>query len=115
MAIAPNPVGFRSAYGNYYVSSITYRRRVRVRFISQISKQVSEQDIRLALKASYSCFSISTDMASLQIALSKLGNTSVEIDVEGMDGAQVISAAVGTDLLMLRVHREVCRSFAMPL
>lgn len=102
VVIAPNPAGFRSTYGNYFVSSITYRRRLMVRFTSQISSQVNEQDIRAAIDYSSSCFSLNADMSTLSLALSKIGNTSIEIEIEGVGGAQVISAATQQNLELLR-------------
>ncbi|MCX6378574.1 MAG: hypothetical protein NT023_03730 [Armatimonadetes bacterium] len=93
---------FRSLYGNYFVAGITYRRRVRVRFTSQISKQVSEQSIRAAINASSACFSAHADMAKLETSLTAVGDTSVEIEIDGLNGAQVISIGAVGDLVALR-------------
>lgn len=87
---------FRNLYGNYFVSGITYRRRVRVRYICQISSQISEQEIRAAIAASSSCFSVKADVKSLSQSLSKFGSLSIEVEIDGLDGAQVISVAAGS-------------------
>lgn len=86
---------FRNLYGNYFISGITYRRRVRVRYSCQLSSNVSEQDIRAAVTASSACFSLKADVKSLSRMLSKFGKLSIEIEIDGLDGAQVISIAAG--------------------
>lgn len=105
----PAPTGtaaatFRSRFGNYYASAITYRRRLRVRFTSQISKQVNEQDIRLAIGYSSKVFSASANVSDFQSILSNLGSVSVEIEIDGIPGSEVIKVGGINDLAALRDH-----------
>lgn len=105
----PAPTGaaaatFRSRFGNYYAAAVTYRRRLRVRFTSQVSKQVSEQDIRLAIGLSTKVFSASADVSDLQFSLTKLGSVSVEIEIDGINGSEVIKVGGIGDLAALRDH-----------
>lgn len=103
----PAPTGaaaatFRSRFGNYYAAAVTYRRRLRVRFTSQVSKQVSEQDIRLVIALSTKVFSASADVSDLQYSLTKLGSVSVEIEIDGIPGSEVLAVGGIGDLETLR-------------
>lgn len=96
------PTTFEGLYGNYAVTGITYRRRIKILFSQTFTRTVSDTQWSAAIQGSYGCISGGVSAAQEISNLQSIGQTSITIEVDGANGSQTIAYGVAANLPQLQ-------------